>query len=63
MMELEVVGMTCAHCVRAVTQAVAALPGAMDVEVDLATGRLRYSGTPDPAAIRAAIQDEGYSVV
>ena len=33
-----VTGMTCEHCVNAVTQEVSALPGVQEVAVDLATG-------------------------
>jgi len=35
-----VTGMTCGHCVKAVTEEVSALPGVTGVDVDLATGRL-----------------------
>ncbi|TQR82768.1 heavy-metal-associated domain-containing protein [Mycobacterium hodleri] len=33
-----VTGMTCAHCVAAVTEEVSAIPGVTDVTVDLAPG-------------------------
>jgi copper chaperone len=62
MLDLKVDGMTCDHCVRAVTRAVQSVPGAGDVAVDLDAGRLSVQGTPDPAAVRAAIRDEGYDV-
>jgi copper chaperone len=62
MLDLAVAGMTCAHCVRAVTEAVGALPGAGAVEVDLAAGRVRIGGAPDAAAVRRAIEAEGYEV-
>ena len=35
-----VTGMTCGHCVKAVTEEVAAIPGVTGVDVDLASGRL-----------------------
>lgn len=35
-----VTGMTCGHCVKAVTEEVSAIPGVTGVDVDLATGRL-----------------------
>ncbi len=63
MLELEVTGMTCEHCVRAVGNAVRAVPGAGKVAVDLEHGRVRIEGDPDPAAVRAAIREEGYAVV
>ena len=39
MPEIKVKGMSCEHCVAAVTKAVAGLPGVSNVEVDLASGR------------------------
>lgn len=62
-MDLAVEGMTCEHCVRAVTDAVAALPGVRSVRVDLAAGQVRVDGDPDAAAVRAAIAGEGYTVL
>ncbi len=62
MMTLNVTGMTCDHCVKAVTQAVSAIPGAGAVVVDLDRGTVAVQGAPDVAAVRAAIVDEGYEV-
>ncbi len=62
MLTLNVTGMTCDHCVKAVTQAVRAIPGAGTVVVDLARGTVAVQGSPDPAAVRAAIADEGYEI-
>ena len=62
MLRLQVTGMTCGHCVRAVRAAVQAIPGAGDVTVDLETGRVVVRGTPDSEAVRAAIGEEGYTV-
>jgi copper chaperone CopZ len=62
MLELTVTGMTCQHCVHAVTEAVSALPGVLGVAVDLGAGAVRVTGEPDPAAVRAAIEEEGYTV-
>ncbi|MEX5489203.1 copper chaperone [Pseudomonas sp. URMO17WK12:I10] len=53
-------GMTCGHCVKAVTQAVQALDGAAKVDVDLAKKQVHVDSSADPAQIRAAIQEEGY---
>lgn len=39
--------MTCGHCVAAVRAALATVPGAGDVAVDLNAGVVRASGTPD----------------
>ncbi|MFD1716144.1 cation transporter [Amnibacterium flavum] len=61
-------GMTCSHCVMSVTEEVTALNGVENVTVDLNAGGASKvtvaSTTPiDPAAIRAAIEEAGYSVV
>ncbi len=52
--------MTCGHCVRAVTAAIQALDPAAAVEVDLAAGTVRVSGTVDAEAVIRAIGEEGY---
>ena len=59
-----VTGMTCGHCVSAVTQEVSGLPGVTDVQVDLATGGLTVtSDSPvDDGAVRAAVEEAGYEV-
>lgn len=59
---LEVRGMSCGHCVAAITSAVSALPGVTGVDVDLAGGAVRVDGMPDSAAVAAAIEDAGYDV-
>ena len=62
MLTLKVAGMTCGHCVAAVTKAVRAVPGVSDVAVDLKAGLVTVEGQPDVGAIRAAIVEEGYTV-
>jgi copper chaperone len=59
-----VVGMTCGHCVDAVTEEVSAVPGATAVDVDLASGGLTVSSTEpvDDDAVRAAVEEAGYQV-
>jgi len=61
-MVLEVRGMSCGHCVSAITSAVSALSGVAGVDVDLGAGTVRVSGTPDAAHVTAAIEDAGYDV-
>ena len=58
-------GMTCAHCVAAVSGEIGALPGVVAVEVDLPSGVVTVtSDTPLPAALVASAVDEaGYRVV
>ena len=60
MLHLKVSGMTCAHCVAAVSRAVRAVPGAGDVTVSLDRGEVVVTGDPDLRAVRDAIAEEGY---
>lgn len=62
-MQLKVSGMTCGHCVSAVTRAVQALPAVEGVVVDLASGIVTVTGHPDERAVREAIAEEGYEVL
>lgn len=62
MFNMNVSGMTCGHCVSAVTKAVKAVPGAEDVAVDLKSGQVTVTGNSDPSAVRHAITEEGYEV-
>jgi copper chaperone len=57
-------GMTCGHCVSAVTEEVSAVPGVTGVDVDLAGGRLTVtSDAPvDEDAVRAAVDEAGYEL-
>jgi copper chaperone CopZ len=59
-----VVGMTCGHCVNAVTEEVSGLPGVTAVDVDLASGGLTVtSDAPvDDSAVAAAVEEAGYAV-
>ena len=58
-----VTGMTCAHCVAAVSEEVGAVAGVRSVEVDLASGRMlvRGDGVSD-TDVRAAVAEAGYDV-
>jgi copper chaperone CopZ len=56
-------GMTCEHCVRSVTEEVAEVAGVHRVDVDLPSGRMVVHGASvDDDAIRAAVDEAGYSV-
>ena len=59
-----VVGMTCGHCVNAVTEEVSAVPGVTGVDVDLASGGLTVTSQApvDEAVVRAAVEEAGYEV-
>jgi len=54
-------GMHCDHCVAAVEQELAAVPGVADVDIDLATKLVVVTGDGlDDGALRAAIDEAGY---
>jgi copper ion binding protein len=57
-------GMTCGHCVAAVTEEVGKLDGVTSVEVDLASGAVTVEseGPVDEALFAAAVDEAGYSV-
>jgi copper ion binding protein len=57
-------GMTCDHCVKAVTGEVTQLPGVDAVAVDLTNRTVTVSGDAvDDTAVAAAIDEAGYTVV
>ena len=58
----QVQGMSCGHCVGAVTQAVKSVDPQAEVKVDLATGKVEVQSQQDHAAIAKAIREEGYQV-
>ncbi|MDO9503005.1 heavy-metal-associated domain-containing protein [Falsiroseomonas sp.] len=60
--ELKVAGMTCGHCVRAVTLAIQARDPQAKVQVDLPAGLVRADTTLDRAALTALVTAEGYAV-
>lgn len=53
-------GMTCGHCVKAVTRAVQELDSKARVEVDLAGAQVRVESALGVEQILTAIRDEGY---
>lgn len=63
---LNVEGMSCQHCVKAVNNAVGALPGINSVSVDLAAKTVTVDYDPAKSSvdtIKAEIEDQGYDVV
>jgi copper chaperone len=59
-----VTGMSCEHCVNAVTGELSELPGVADVKVDLGTGVVTVTSDarlPDDA-VRAAVDEAGYEL-
>ncbi len=59
---LQIKGMTCEHCVRAVTKALQGVAGVDKVAVDLGAGRARIDGSADDAALVKAVEKQGYEV-
>ncbi|MEU4680228.1 copper ion binding protein [Micromonospora sp. NPDC023737] len=61
----QVQGMTCGHCVSAVSAEVGAITGVSDVQVDLATGRVTVTSESPLEAnvVRAAVDEAGYDLV
>ncbi len=59
-----VTGMTCEHCVNAVTEEISSLGGVEAVRIDLASGQVAVdSATPlDTGAVRAAVDEAGYQL-
>ncbi len=63
-----VAGLTCEHCVRAVTDELTALPGVRAVGVDLVVGGTStvrvVSDAPLPdSAVRGAVDEAGYTLI
>jgi len=57
-------GMTCGHCVAAVTEEVSEIDNVNSVEIDLATGAVivQSDGPVDPVAFATAVDEAGYAV-
>ncbi|BBU43166.1 heavy metal transport/detoxification protein [Pseudomonas putida] len=60
MQVFNVQGMTCGHCVKAVTRAVQEQDAAAKVEIDLAARQVWVQSELAPEQILTAIRDEGY---
>ena len=58
-------GMTCGHCVKAVTEEISAIPGVSDVVVELESGLVTVTADTDPSvdAVAAAVDEAGYTLV
>ena len=57
-------GMTCGHCVAAVSAEVGKVPGVADVQVDLASKRVVVTGDGvADEAVLAAVDEAGYDAV
>ena len=63
-----VAGMTCGHCVSAVTEELSQLPGVQNVSIELVAGgtsdvRVEAAGDLDREAVRGAVDEAGYQLV
>ncbi len=60
---LMIEGMSCEHCVKAVTEALSEI-GAIDIDIDLATGTTYIDSALDIAeeALREAVHEAGYTL-
>ncbi|SMG28675.1 heavy-metal-associated domain-containing protein [Paraburkholderia susongensis] len=60
--EFHVEGMSCQHCVAAVTNAIREHDAVAQVQVDLAAGRVVVESAQSVDALKAAIDEAGYTV-
>lgn len=62
--ELEVDGMACQRCARGLEAELTKLDGVHDVEVEVASGRVRFGVAPEhvvrPAAVRGGVREAGF---
>lgn len=63
---LKVDGMSCEHCVKAVTKAAGSLPGVESVAVDLKGKTVTVEYDPDKTPlekIKSEIEEQGYEII
>jgi copper chaperone CopZ len=60
-MTMKIDGMSCSHCVKAVHEALAELPGVDVEQVEIGSARVAYDPTrADRTALAEAVRDAGY---
>ncbi len=61
---VKVKGMSCQHCVMAVTKELSKIPGIKDVKVDLNKGEAVFENTQNASreTIRKAVEEAGFQV-
>ncbi len=62
MLKFDVDGMSCGHCVQAVTRAVKSVDPQAEVKVDLQAKTVEAATSADPRRVSAAIAEAGYAV-
>ncbi|MEC4683101.1 MAG: cation transporter [Nitrospirota bacterium] len=60
---LKISGMTCNHCVMAVSKALKEVAGVEKVEVSLERGEAKVSGSALRERLVAVVKEEGYEVL
>ncbi|KND60321.1 Copper chaperone [Candidatus Burkholderia verschuerenii] len=63
MTEFEVQGMSCQHCVAAVTRSIHEIDPQAQVKVDLASGKVAVESTQTTDALKEAIDEASYTVL
>ncbi|MCY4755033.1 heavy-metal-associated domain-containing protein [Pelomonas aquatica] len=64
MIDFEVRDMSCGHCVGAITQALKAVDGDAEVQIDLGTHRVQVeAGSASAQELAEAIREAGYTPV
>jgi copper chaperone len=63
MTEFEVEGMSCQHCVAAVTRSIREIDSQAQVRVDLERNKVTVESTQSTDALKDAIDDAGYTVL
>lgn len=62
-LSMQISGMTCGHCVKAVREALTAVPGVAVDEVSIGSAKIHFDETQsDVAHIKQAVIEEGYLV-
>jgi copper chaperone len=63
MTEFQVEGMSCQHCVAAVTRSIRDIDNQAQVSVDLEHGRVDVKSSQPTDALKEAIDEAGYTVL
>ena len=63
MYELKVEGMSCGHCVAAVTRSLRDIDAGAKVDVDLAEQKVRVATSAPLEEVREAVEEAGYPVL
>lgn len=63
MYELQVEGMSCNHCINAVTKAVREVDASAEVDIVLAEQKVSIDSGADLQRIKSAVEEAGYPVL